>query len=132
MLVNVGGHVSPPEEGLRLESSVIKADLELDIGLARMQADAMHALHAGHGIVVAAPDCDGTIWIALDGGFHRHESRGAMMLGPVELDASGNPRSGEADQSRFDDVLAIEKVVAVALVDTHMDAAADRRQDHQA
>ena len=58
--------------------------------------------------------------------------RGTMMLRPVEFDATGDPRPGQADQRGLDDVLPIEKIVTVGLVLTDMNAAADFRQDHDA
>ena len=58
--------------------------------------------------------------------------RGAMMLRPVEFDAAGNPRPGQADKRRFDDVLVVDEVVAVGLVLDRVDATADFRQHEHA
>ncbi len=129
--MNASGDVRPPEKGLNKWRPVVGADFQFEIGTAGMQANAMHALHASHGIVVAAPDRDRAVRIAADGDFHGHERGGAMMLRPVEFNASGNPGPGEADQGRLNDVLAIEEVVAGALIQANMDAAADGRQDHE-
>ncbi len=53
------------------------------------------------------------------------------MLRPVELDASGDPRPGESDERGLDDVLAVKEVIAVGLVEAHMNAAAEFGQDHE-
>ena len=52
------------------------------------------------------------------------------MLRPVELDAAGNPGSGQADQRRFDDAIVIDEVKVVGLVASHLHAAAKPRQQH--
>ena len=54
------------------------------------------------------------------------------MLGPVELDAPGDPGAQQADQGRLDDVLAVDDVVAGVAVLHDVDAAADLRQQHDA
>ena len=53
-----------------------------------------------------------------------------MVLRPVELDAAANPRAGQSDKRRLDDILAVDEVVIVRLVTSHVDAAAELRQDH--
>ena len=39
-----------------------------------------------------------------------------MVLGPVELDTAGDPRPGQPNESGFDDVLAVDQVIAVGLI----------------
>jgi hypothetical protein len=53
-----------------------------------MQTHAVHPLHAGGAVVVAAPDSDGAVLMAFDLGFDRHKGCRAMVLGPVELHSS--------------------------------------------
>ncbi len=55
-----------------------------------------------------------------------------MMLRPVELHATGNPRPQQANESGFDHILPVEEIVAVRLVLADVNAAPDLRQDHQA
>jgi hypothetical protein len=58
---------------------------------------------------------------------------GTVVLWPVELDAAGDPRSGEADKGGFDDVLAVEEiVVVVGFVLAEEDASADFREHDEA
>jgi hypothetical protein len=54
------------------------------------------------------------------------------MLWPIELHSTRDPWTGETNQSGFDDILPVEKVVAVSLVKTNVYAAADFRKNHQA
>jgi hypothetical protein len=54
-----------------------------------------------------------------------------VVLGPVELDAAGDPGPGEADQGRFDHVVAVEEVVAARLVESDVDAPAEFGEDHE-
>ena len=126
------GHVGPPEKRLRERRAVVGADFQFQNGFARMQADAVHALHAAHRVVIAAPDGFRAVGVRFNFDIHRQKCGGAMMLRPVELDAAGNPRPGQADQRRLDDGLVINQIVAVGLVQDGVNAPADFRQDHHA
>jgi hypothetical protein len=53
-----------------------------------------------------------------------------MVLGPIELYATGNPWPCEANERGLDDVLAVKEVVAVCFVHAYVDATADFRQHH--
>ena len=52
------------------------------------------------------------------------------MLRPVELDPTGNPRSGQPNEGRFDDVVVIDEMVSIGLVEGHVHPTAEFRQDH--
>ena len=54
-----------------------------------------------------------------------------MVLWPVELDAAGDPWPRQPHQSRLDDVLPIEEIVAIHLVETDVDAPANFRKNHE-
>ena len=115
-LVHARGDVGPPKKRLHERRAVVGAHLEFEIRLARMQADAVHAFHAAHRIVVAAPDGFRAVGVLFDFKIHRQKRRGPVMLRPVELDAAGNPRPGQADQRGLDDGLVVNQIVAVGLV----------------
>jgi len=55
-----------------------------------------------------------------------------MMLRPVEFDAAGNPRPGEADQRGLDDVQAVNEILIFGLVLNGVDASANFRQHEHA
>jgi hypothetical protein len=82
--------------------------------------------------VVAEPDGNGAVGVALEGELDRHEGGGTVVLGPVELDAAGDPGAGKADESGLDDVLAVEEIVLAEFVEADMNTAADFREDHEA
>src|SRR4051812_45298109 len=95
-----------------------------------MQADAMHPFHAGHRIMVAAPNDLRAIRVLLDFEIHRQKRRWPMMLRPIEFYAPGDPRSSQTDQSGFYHRLAIYEVIPVRLVLQYVDASANLRQYH--
>ncbi len=131
VVVRLGGHVGPPQEGLDLVGAVDQVAAQLDERAAGAQAYAVHALHAREGVVVGAPDRRRSVLIVLDEGLGRQVRGGPVVLGPVELDAAGDPRPEQADQGRFDDLVAVEEVVARGLVVADVDAPAQFGQDHQ-
>ena len=130
-LVNTRCDVGPPEECLRARGAVKEAHLEFDDGAVGVQADAVHAFHAVHWFVLGAPQGDRAVRVTFDLGLHGHEGAGAVMLGPIEFDAAGNPRTGEADEGGLDHVMAVEEIVPVGFVEADMDAAADFGKDHE-
>jgi hypothetical protein len=81
-----------------------------------MQTDAVHAFHARHGIVIAAPDGLRAVGVFLDFKVHRQERCWPMMLRPVEFDAAGNPRPGKAHERGLYDRLMVDCVVAIRFV----------------
>lgn len=107
----------------------------------------MHPLHALHGLVLGAPHGDGAVVGGFDVDVDGHKRGWAVVLRPVELHATADPGTGEADEGGLDDLLAVEKVIAVGLVlcivytkeatacERHLanvDAPADFRKDHDA
>ena len=102
VVVDVDADVDPPEEGLDLRRAVVELDLHLEEGFVGIEADADHALHPLQRIVFAEPDGDAAVVMLFDDVVRGHIGRGAVVLGPVVLDAAGHPRAEEADQGRFD------------------------------
>src|SRR5262245_43529983 len=82
--------------------------------------------------MITAPYRPGTAGMFFDLKAHRHERCWSMMLWPIELYAAGNPRPSQTHERRFDNVLAVEKVIPVRLVHADMDASANFRQNHDA
>ena len=130
LLMHPGRDIRPPEESLHVIGAVVCAGFQLQHGSSRMQANAVHPLHAGHRVVLAEPHRGRTIGVMFDGNIRRHEGGWPVMLRPVELDSSADPRTGKSDECRFDDRLIVNHVVAIRLVDHPVDAAAERGQDH--
>ena len=98
------------------------------IRFARAQRVADGPAHALAHFQFAHPDGLAAVGVRLDAVLHRQERGGAVMVRNVPLDAAGNPRADQADERRLDDVLAIDEVVAVALVHRLEQPPADLRQ----
>ena len=130
MLIHARRHIRPPEKRLHKLRAVVSPDFKFDVCFTRMQTNAMHSLHAGHRIVIAAPDGLAAVSVLFDLHIHRHKRRRAVVLRPVELHAARNPRPRQPNQRRFDHVLPVEKVVSVRLVLADMNAPSDLREDH--
>lgn len=54
------------------------------------------------------------------------------MLRPVEFNPARNPWPGQPHQRRFDDVVVIDKIIAVGLVEGAVNPSAQFGQDHDA
>ena len=93
--------------------------------LAGGQAHADHALHAVKRLVFAHPNGHSAAFLALDGHIHGHERAGAVVAGPVELHAAGDPAAQQPDERGLDDVLLVEEIIPGALVQRGVDAPAD-------
>ena len=81
--------------------------------------------------MLAEPDSPAAVGVRFDVVVHRHEGRGTMVLRPVELHPTGDPRSEQADQRWLDHALVVEKVVVVGLVPADMDPPSNLGEDHQ-
>ena len=52
------------------------------------------------------------------------------MLGPVKFNATRDPGAGQSHQRRFDDMIVVDKIIAVGLVISPLDPASQLRQHH--
>ena len=129
-IVHLYRRIRPPQEGLRQVRAVRHPTLNLQIGTSGAQRKARHSLLMEHPLHLVDPYCHGAILILHDGGVHRQISAGAVVLGPVELNAARNPGSGKTDQGRLDDVVVIHEVTLLDFVIRHLDTAAQLRQYH--
>ena len=84
------------------------------------------------GIVVAAPYSDRAVGVMIDFEIGWQKRCRAMMLRPVELNATGNPGAGKTDKGGFDDALVVNQIIAVGLVENRMNATTQFRQNHYA
>ncbi len=130
MLVDARGDIGPPEKSLHVGRAVTEAGNDLESRATRAQAHAVHAFQARHRVVFTKPDGYGAVGVIFNRHVGRHERRRAVMLRPVELDATARPRTSEGHECGLDDRLVIDDVVAVGLVDETVDASAERGQYH--
>jgi hypothetical protein len=68
--------------------SVVKLNFRFHECLAGIKADAHHALHAIHRLVLAQPHGAASIGVLLDKMIYGHEGRRPVMLRPVEFHAA--------------------------------------------
>ena len=128
--MNARGDIGPPQECLHQRRTVISPHLQFDARISGMQANSVHAFHARHGVMVTAPNGLRTVRVCLNLIIYRQKGCGPMMLGPIEFYAAGDPRPGQTDQCRLDNMLVVNQIVAVGLVLNAVDAPANFRQ-HQ-
>jgi hypothetical protein len=132
-IVHFVGDIRPPQEGVDMRSAIVEAGAQFDERRTGTQADAVHALEAVERVVLGHPDGEHSPTLVLDADIGGHEGARTMVLRPVELDASRNPRPGEADERRLDHLLAIEEIIiGIGLVLADEDAPADFRQHDEA
>ena len=130
-IVNLNRDIGPPQKGLRQRRAVVQPHLGFDNRFARRKADAHHAFHAQHGIVLAEPHRPTAILVLLNALHGQAYTWRAVVLRPVELNSAGDPWAQQPHQRRLDHVLAVEEVVLVGLVQSSVDAPANLRQNHQ-
>ncbi len=70
------------------------------------------------------------IFVLLDLKIDRVERTRTVMLGPVEFDAPGDPRSRQSYKRRFDHLIIVDKVTLPDLVVRHLNSSAEFRQYH--
>src|SRR5690606_29373990 len=58
------------------------------------------------------------------------KSTGPMMLGPIELDPTTNPRPREAHKGRFDHLIVIYEMIVIGSIERHLNSTTEFRQDH--
>ena len=121
--------IGPPHEDLGQIGAVVHPNFCLDVAAARFHGDTGHALHPIKGVHLAGPQSLAAVGIFFQRRLQRQEGGGAVMLGPVELDAAGDPCAGQTHQCGLDDPVAVDKVVMADLVIAGEDLAADGRQN---
>ena len=129
-IVHLDGRISPPQEGLRHVGTVVHAALDFQVGAAGAQGETSHTLLVEHLLHLAHPHADAAIGILLDAGINGHEGGRTVVLWPVELDATTDPRTRQSHEGRLDDVVVIDEVALGYLVISHLYATTQLRQYH--
>jgi len=83
-----------------------------------------------HPFPFAYPYNDTSVFTSFDAVVHRQEGAGTVMLRPVELNASGDPGTGESYQCRLYYVIVIDKMPLLYLVECHLNTSSQFGQDH--
>ena len=122
--------VGPPEKCLGKGRPIIQLPRNLDISLSGIESDFCDTFRAVHLIHVMAEHGTAPVLLFLYLIIYGQKGGGPMVLGPVELNAPGNPWSREPHQSRFNDSIIIYKVITVGLVIGPLDPPAQLGQYH--
>ena len=122
--------VRPPQEGLGHFRAVIQLCRQFDIRLIGIKGHPQHPFRTEHVLDLSHPDCRTSILIFRIGIFHRIKGAGSVMLGPVKFNATRDPGAGQSHQRRFDDMIVVDKIIAVGLVISPLDPSTQFRQHH--
>src|SRR5262245_58600006 len=125
-------NICPPKKRLRELRAIVDANFQFEIGASRVEADAVHAFHTCHWIVIAAPNGFRAISMLFNFEIGRQKGRRTMVLRPIEFNTAGNPWTGETDEGGLDDRLPVDYVVAVCFVLQDMNTTANFRKDEGA
>jgi len=109
IVVDVHGHVSETQHGIRERRAVDDAHGTFEHRAARTQGVADRPGHALAHLEFAHPDGLAAVGVRLRAVLHRQECAGAVVMRDVPFDAAGNPRADQPDERGLDDVLVIDK-----------------------
>ena len=130
IVVDRNRRIRPPQEGLRHAGTVVELADNLYVRLSGIQADFRDSLGTVHLIHIMKQHGYAAVLILQGHIIHRKEGGRPVVLRPVELNASGNPGSGQSHQRRLDHMVIINKIIIVRLVIGPLDPAAQFRQHH--
>ena len=102
--------VSPPEEMTRSGVAVKDLTGNFNERPVRIQREARHHLQTTHRLHFAHPYRLFALLACLDSDVNRHKGGRAVMLRPVKLDTTGDPRSQQTNQRRFHHFVVVDKV----------------------
>ena len=130
LIVHLDGRICPPKEGLRQRCAVAHTSLYLKIGTTGSECETCHALLMEHLFHLVHPYRYRAVGILLNVSVYGHEGGWTMMLRPVELNATADPRTDQTNQRWLDDMVVIDKVALLDLVVGHLHATAQLGQHH--
>ena len=129
-IVNLDSGIGPPQEGLRQIGAIANATLNFEISTTRAQGKACHTLLVEHTLHLVYPYGDRAILVLDNGAINGHVGGWTMVLRPVKLDATANPRTSQAYQCGLNHMVVIHKVALLNLVVSHLHASAQFGQYH--
>ena len=88
VVVDVHGRVGPPQKGLGQGGAVVQADVDFEAGAVGGKAKAGERAGAKHPFDLVEPDGFAAVGVGFDAVLDGQEGAGAVVLGPVELDAA--------------------------------------------
>ena len=130
VVVHHHGGIGPPQEGLGERGAVVDFHVDFDVGLARVEREALHPLGAEHAFHLVAPQGLAAVGMFLDGIVRGQEGGRAVVLRPVELDAARDPRPGQSYECGLHHLVVVHEMAPLHLVVGHVDASAQFGQHH--
>ena len=130
IVVDGNRRICPPQEGLGQTGAVIQLTLDFDIGPVGIQGEGGDGLGAVHLIHIIDHHGAAAVRVFLYDAVRGRIGGGTVMLRPVEFNAAADPRSGQTDQSRLDDMVVIDEIVMIGLIVCALDPAAQFGQNH--
>ena len=121
--------VCPPQERLRLRRPIIQLYLYFQVGLPWVEGEACRHFRPIHPVDFADPRRFTATGMMFNTICNRSERIRTMMLGPVELDSTRNPGTGQSNQRWFDDTVIVNEIVAVCFIKRPVDTPAELRQN---
>ena len=85
-----------------------------------MESETSLSLLVEHTFTLVDPYRDRAVLVLFYLAVHRHECGRTMMLRPVELNTSANPRTGKTHECWLDDMVVVDEVTLLNLVVCHL------------
>ena len=124
-IVHVDGDIRPVQDCMGLRRSVEHLDRGLDVRSIWVQCQADDPSHSMSPFGLSEPDGLAAIRVFADCIVHGHVGCVAVVMKDAPLHPAADPGAQHSDQGGFDDMLAIEELVAVGLVRGRKEPAAD-------
>ena len=120
VVVHRYGRIRPPQEGLRHFGTVVEHPFYFEKSMSRTKREARHPFLMKHPFHFVHPYSDAAVSIFFNRRIYRHISTGTMMLRPIKLNTSRNPRTCQPHQCRFNHVIVINKMTFPDLIISHL------------
>ena len=120
VIIHRYGRIRPPQEGLRHFGAVVEHPFYFEKSMSRTKREARHPFLMKHPFHFVHPYSDAAVSIFFNRRIYRHISTGTMMLRPIKLNTSRNPRTCQPHQCRFNHVIVINKMTFPDLIISHL------------
>ena len=130
IFIDRDSRIRPPQKRLRQRGTIIQLAGNFNIRFSRIQRNFGNLTRSVHLIHIMGYDGLASILIFKNRAVDRKIRRRPVMLRPVKLDSSGNPRTKQTDQRRFDYMIVIDKIIPIRFVVSSLDSSSKFRQNH--
>ena len=130
VIVHFYGRVCPPQEGLWQGGTIAHLSLYFQECTSRTKCKTGHSLLMKHPLHFVYPNGYTSILVLFYLTINGQIGRRTVVLRPIELNTSRNPRAGQAYQSRFNHMIVVDKMTLLYLIVSHLDTSTQFRQNH--